>query len=205
MEGIIRKTHLLPEWRLAKQIIPWKERCFSMMLMIKMLPDCTDMTKADNRIIDSITTNSSQYNKTSSDEYLEEISPQSKALCRGDWGLCHQQAKVQMSDICPACNFSFHCFIKFAESWLPQTLINSCVQPGGVQFFPLSEGKSFLPESIFRRFTKMITNDYLYFSTDSQAYICWLFQSGGCSFRLPARERGFPEYDFSSREKAAVK
>lgn len=67
-----------------------------MMLIIKMLPDGTDMTKADNRFKDSITINCSQYSKTFSDEYLEEISPQSKALCRGDWGLCHQQANVQM-------------------------------------------------------------------------------------------------------------
>ena len=105
-----------------------------MMLMIKMLPDCTDMTKADNRIIDPITIDNSQYNKTFSEDHLEEISPQSKALCRGDWGLCHQQAKVQMSDICPACNFSFHCFIKIAEMRFLQTLINPCVQPGGCNF-----------------------------------------------------------------------
>ena len=101
------------------------------MLMNKMLPDCTDMTKADNRIIDSITTNSSQYNMTFSEDHLEEISPQSKALCRRDWGLCHQQAKVQMSDNCTACNFSFHCFIKIAERRFLQMLINPCVQLGG--------------------------------------------------------------------------
>lgn len=52
----------------------------------------------------------------------------------------------------------------------------------------------------------MITKDYLNFSSDSQAYIsAGYFRVGGCSFRLPARERGFPEYDFNSREKAAVK
>ena len=128
-------NHSLPEWGLTKLIIPWKERkLFSMILMNKMLPDCTDMTKADNRIIDSTTANSSHYNKTISENHLEEISPQSKVLCRGDWGLCHQQAKVQMSDICPACNFSFHCFIKIAERRFLQMLINPCVQPGGCNF-----------------------------------------------------------------------
>ena len=40
-----------------------------MMLIIKMLPDGTDMTKADNRFKDSITVINSQYSKTVSEDY----------------------------------------------------------------------------------------------------------------------------------------
>ena len=111
--------------------------------MIKMLLDGTYMTKADNRIIDSITTNSSHYNKTFSENHLEEISPQSKALCRGDWGLCHQQVKVQMSDICPACNFSFQLLHQNCRNAVSPNAYKSLRSARGLQFFPLSEEKFF--------------------------------------------------------------
>lgn len=57
-----------------------------MALMNTMLRDCTDMTEADNGHNTILAINNSQYNRTFSGNYLEEISPQSKALCQGDWG-----------------------------------------------------------------------------------------------------------------------
>ena len=81
-----------------------------MALMNRMLPDCTDATEADNGIHDLVI--SDVFSITSL--FLKTISKRSahraKLCVEGIGGQCHQQAKVQMSDICPACNFYFHCF-----------------------------------------------------------------------------------------------